>query len=72
MERIISGMLKEYECGHLSRRHLIRGLSALTLVASPAPAAESTFKGVGLNHIAIRVADHHLVSSHLSDGESRP
>ena len=57
MERIISGMLKEYECGHLSRRHLIRGLSALTLVASPARAAESTFKGVGLNHIAIRVAD---------------
>jgi catechol 2,3-dioxygenase-like lactoylglutathione lyase family enzyme len=57
MERIISGMLKEYECGRVSRRRLIRGLSALTLAASPALAAESTFKGVGLNHIAIRVAD---------------
>jgi hypothetical protein len=56
MERIISEMLKEYECGRASRRHLIRGLSALALGASPALAAESTFKGVGLNHIAIRVA----------------
>ena len=57
MERIISEMLKEYECGRASRRHLIRGLAALSLAASPALAAESTFKGVGLNHIAIRVAD---------------
>lgn len=56
MEQIISGMLKEYESGHVSRRHLIRSLSALAL-ASPALAAESTFKGVGLNHIAIRVVD---------------
>jgi catechol 2,3-dioxygenase-like lactoylglutathione lyase family enzyme len=50
-------MLEEYDCGHVSRRHLIRALSALTLAASPARAAESTFKGVGLNHIAVRVAD---------------
>ncbi len=57
MEEIISEMLKEYECGGTSRRHLIRGLSALALAASRALAAESTFKGVGLNHIAIRVAD---------------
>jgi hypothetical protein len=57
MERIISEMLSEYECGRMSRRHLIRGLSALALPASPALAAESTFKAVGLNHIAIRVAD---------------
>jgi catechol 2,3-dioxygenase-like lactoylglutathione lyase family enzyme len=57
MERIISEMLKEYESGRTSRRHLIRGLSALTLAAPAALAAESTFQGVGLNHIAIRVAD---------------
>ena len=57
MERIISGMLKDYESGHVSRRHLIRTLSALTLAGSSAFAEESTFKGVGLNHIAIRVAD---------------
>jgi catechol 2,3-dioxygenase-like lactoylglutathione lyase family enzyme len=57
MERIISEMLRQYESGSTSRRHLIHGLSALALAASPGLAAESTFKGVGLNHIAIRVAD---------------
>ena len=57
MERIISGMLEEYERGNVSRRHLIQSLAALALIAPPSPAAESTFKGVGLNHIAIRVTD---------------
>ena len=57
MERIISEMLRDYECGRTSRRHLIRALTALPLTASPALAAESAFKGVGLNHIAVRVAD---------------
>jgi metallothiol transferase len=57
MERIISGMLKDYENGKMSRRHLVRNLSALALAASSAPAAEATFQGVGLNHIAIRVTD---------------
>ena len=57
MDRIISRMLQEYERGNVSRRHLIQRLAALVLAAPPAPAAASTFKGVGLNHIAIRVAD---------------
>ncbi len=57
MKRLISGMLEEYERGNVSRRHLIQSLAALALAAPPAPAAESTFKGVGLNHVAIRVED---------------
>jgi len=57
MGRIISEMLREYECGRTSRQHLIRGLSALALTASPTLAAESTFKAVGLNHNAVRAAD---------------
>jgi catechol 2,3-dioxygenase-like lactoylglutathione lyase family enzyme len=57
MERIISQMLKEYKSGRASRRYLLRGLSALTWAAPAALATESTFQGVGLNHIAIRVAD---------------
>ena len=57
MERIISEMLREYENGRTNGRHLIQGLCALALAASPALTAESTFKAVGLNHIAIRVAD---------------
>jgi catechol 2,3-dioxygenase-like lactoylglutathione lyase family enzyme len=57
MERIISGMLNKYERGKLGRRQLIQSLAALAVAAPPAIAAESAFKGVGLNHIAIRVAD---------------
>ena len=56
MERMISGMLENYERGNLGRRQLIQGLAALMMTAVPAP-AESTFKGVGLNHIALRVTD---------------
>jgi hypothetical protein len=57
MERIISEMLKEYECGRASRRHLIRGLSALAWQHHPHSPRNPTFTGVGLNHIAIRVTD---------------
>jgi catechol 2,3-dioxygenase-like lactoylglutathione lyase family enzyme len=57
MERTISKLLDQYEQGNVSRRTLIRSLSALALTQSPAPAANSTFKGVGLNHIAVRVGD---------------
>src|SRR5512132_816785 len=57
MQRIISGMLDDFERGKVSRRQLIQGLAALAAAAPPAPAAPSTFKGVGLNHIAIRVTD---------------
>ncbi len=56
MERMITGMLDNYERGNLGRRQLIRGLAALMMTAAPAP-AESTFRGVGLNHIALRVTD---------------
>ncbi|MCC6857963.1 MAG: VOC family protein [Bryobacterales bacterium] len=56
MERIVSKMLEEYERGTVSRRRLVHSLAAL-LAAPPAQPAASTFKGVGLNHIAVRVAD---------------
>ena len=57
MENIVSAMLKKYEDGQLSWRHLIRGLAALAGATSLTNAEEPTFKGVGLNHIAIRVTD---------------
>jgi catechol 2,3-dioxygenase-like lactoylglutathione lyase family enzyme len=57
MQRIISEMLEDFERGKVSRRQLVRGLAALAGSAAAAPAAESTFIGVGLNHIAIRVTD---------------
>jgi catechol 2,3-dioxygenase-like lactoylglutathione lyase family enzyme len=57
MHELISAMLNRYESGQLSRRNLIQALTALAVSAPPASAAESTFKGVGLNHIAVRVTD---------------
>jgi len=55
--QIIAAMLKDYEQGKLSRRKFIQGLAAIVLTAQVAPASESTFQGVGINHIALRVAN---------------
>jgi len=57
MEPIISKMLADYEQGKVSRRQLIRGLAAMAAAAQAAPGAASTFKGLAINHIAIRVTD---------------
>jgi len=48
-------MIETYERGRLSRRALIQGMAT---IAAPYPAlvSGSTFQGVGLNHIAIRVS----------------
>jgi hypothetical protein len=57
MESTISSMLTNYEQGKLSRRQLIQGLATLTAVTETARGAGSTFKGMALNHIAIRVTN---------------
>jgi catechol 2,3-dioxygenase-like lactoylglutathione lyase family enzyme len=55
MEQIISSMLSSYERGSLTRRQLIQGLASIAAVGSPATASAATFRGMALNHIAIRV-----------------
>ena len=55
MKQIISNMLASYEHGKLGRRQLIRGLAAIAAAAYAAPVSGSTFHGMALNHIAIRV-----------------
>ncbi len=57
MHDLISALLNRYESGHVSRRGLIQALAALAAAAPAVSAAEPTFKGVGLNHIAVRVTD---------------
>jgi len=57
MERIISKMLQDYEAGKLTRRQLIGGLAAFVRGTQLTAAKESTFRGGGLNHIAIRVTN---------------
>jgi len=54
MESMFSKMLTSYEQCKLSRRQLIQGLAALTAATEAAPGAGSIFKGMALNHIAIR------------------
>ena len=56
MQQIISRMLEDYDHGRLSRRQLIQGLVAIT-AGCAAPASGSTFRGMALNHIAIRVTN---------------
>ena len=57
MKQTISDMLESYELGKVSRRQLIQGLAVIAGAAYPAHAATSTFQGVGLNHVAIRVTN---------------
>jgi catechol 2,3-dioxygenase-like lactoylglutathione lyase family enzyme len=54
MKHAIEGMLGQYEQGRISRRELVAGLTAL---ATAGPARGGTFQALGLNHIAVRVAD---------------
>ena len=57
MAQIISDLLATYEHGRLSRRQLVQALAALAAGGYAVPACGSTFWGVGLNHIAIRVSN---------------
>ena len=63
MESEISNWVAQYETGGISRRQLITRLSSFAAAVAGAgrfaQAAEqpSTFQGVGLNHIALRVTD---------------
>jgi catechol 2,3-dioxygenase-like lactoylglutathione lyase family enzyme len=71
MENIISGLLKYYENGRLSRRDLVRGLATLAGTCTTASAAglqsraaapleinsQGGFKGDSINHIGLLVTD---------------
>ncbi len=57
MKQLISKMLESYEGGRVSRRQLIKGLAAIAAAGYAAPAEASTFQGVGLNHVALRVTN---------------
>jgi catechol-2,3-dioxygenase len=58
MQQVISSMLQGYEQGDISRRQLIQALATLAIVPAAAMAApESPFRGVGINHVSINVAD---------------
>jgi len=63
MDNVISDILEEYEAGQLTRRQLVGRLSGVFALAAKATSGDtgsvsgSTFRGLGLNHIALRVTD---------------
>ncbi|HXG34758.1 MAG TPA: VOC family protein [Bryobacteraceae bacterium] len=57
MRDLIEGMLDAYDRGAVSRRELVAGLAALVGARQVAPAAGSTFRAAGWNHVALRVTD---------------
>ena len=60
MNGILSALLDRYDRGEVSRRQLLQVLAAAAAgatSAAPAAAAEPTFRGTGLNHIALAVSD---------------
>ncbi len=61
MEKIVSGLLEQFERGHISRRHLVQTIAAGIAAGTAAPtfAAESkSFKAVAINHVSYGVADY--------------
>jgi catechol 2,3-dioxygenase-like lactoylglutathione lyase family enzyme len=59
MERIIDRLVRDFECGRLSRRQLIQSLTLAASAASTAAAADTApFKAVTVNHISYQVADY--------------
>src|SRR5688572_23830643 len=62
MNGAINALVSEFESGRISRRQLITQLTLLAIglnagVAKAAEEPNTTFKAVGLNHIALRVTD---------------
>ena len=59
METMISGLVKRFEEGRISRRELIQSLAMLTVAGGTASAArqETPFKSSRIDHISVQVTD---------------
>ena len=57
MQALVSRMLEEYEGGKINRRQLIQALAVVAVGPRAVAAPESTFQGVEINHVALRVND---------------
>lgn len=57
MEKLINGLIGQYEKGALSRRELVGTLAALSVAGSSAFAAEAGFQSAGINHVSITASD---------------
>src|ERR1700722_5722967 len=64
MASMVDSLFDQYDCGSLTRRHLVRALSALVLPAripaqDGAPAPAPIVRGLGVNHVGLTVGDVH-------------
>lgn len=57
MEKLINGLIGQYEKGTLSRRELVGTLAALSVAGSSAFAAGTGFQSAGINHVSITASD---------------
>ena len=53
MERLINGLLGQYEKGALSRRELVGELAALSVTGWSAAAAQAGLEAASINHVSI-------------------
>src|SRR5215467_2627181 len=53
MERLINGLLSQYDKGALSRRELVGALVALGLTGGSAAAAQAGLQAASINHVSI-------------------
>lgn len=53
MEKLINGLIGQYETGALSRRELVGALAALSVTSGTAFAADTGFQSAGINHVSI-------------------
>jgi len=56
MQRIIERMVRDFECGRLTRRQLAASLAAL-VTGVQAAEKQSGLRAVSLNHVTVRVPD---------------
>jgi catechol 2,3-dioxygenase-like lactoylglutathione lyase family enzyme len=72
METVIAQLLRDFETGKVTRRHLIQSLAAMASAAasaaSAAPvAAARGFKTVSLDHLSLEVADYRRTRDFYAD-----
>jgi hypothetical protein len=62
MEHVVARLLRDYEDGRMTRRHLIQRLAVAAVAASTTSAAAQSarkgFRTVSINHISYQVADY--------------
>jgi catechol 2,3-dioxygenase-like lactoylglutathione lyase family enzyme len=66
VEKIVAGLLDDFERGRITRRQLVQGL-VLGMVAPAALAGQQGFRATAVNHISLQVADYRRTRDFYAD-----